>query len=75
VIGSAGQLSFSVLDVGGPVELASDSGKRIDAVPGPGARPAAPHPGGYGRAAGIAKSPSTGESALRTDWVLERLRA
>lgn len=75
VIGSAGQLSFSVLDVGGPVEIRSESGNESILFPVPEHVQQPLIQAVTDELLGLAKSPSTGESALRTDWVLERLRA
>ncbi len=74
IYGSKGKLSFSILDVGGPIELVAKGRERRfdftppDHVQQPLIQSVVDELRGSGRC------PSTGESALRTDWVLDRLR-
>ena len=74
VYGNRGHLSFSVLDVGAPLTVSAASGNRTlsfdppQHVQQPLIQMITDELRGRGR------SPSTGESALRTDWVLEQLR-
>lgn len=75
IFGSEGRLSFSVLDVAAPIVVETAAGVRSIAVP-----PPPEHVAQMliqtvvDQLRGIGTCPSTGESALRTDWVMERLQ-
>lgn len=74
VYGSRGRISFSVLDVAGPVTITTDRGEerlQFD-VPDHVQQPLIQIV--TDDLLGLDTSPSTGASALRTDWVLEQLR-
>lgn len=74
VQGSRGRMSFSVLDVDGPIVISGDDGDEAltfeppEHVQQPLIQMVTDDLLGKGR------SPSTGDNALRTDWVLEQLR-
>ena len=74
IYGTKGKLSFSILDVGGPIELITASGdRRLEFTPPehvqqPLIQSVVDELRGGGRC------PSTGDTALRTDRVLEQLR-
>ena len=76
VQGSRGRMVFSVLDVAGPIVIATDDGREEELrfeepehVQQPLIQMVTDDLLGKG------KSPSPGENALRTDWVLEQLRS
>lgn len=74
VIGSKGTLSFSVMDLAAPLTLVTASEKRTIGVPDPPEHVAQPLISTVvGQLLGKGTCPSTGESALRTDWVMSRI--
>ena len=74
VYGSRGRITFSVLNVAGPVTITTDRGDEQLAfdVPDHVQQPLIQIV--TDDLLGLDTSPSTGASALRTDWVLEQLR-
>ncbi|MFA6507823.1 MAG: Gfo/Idh/MocA family oxidoreductase [Treponemataceae bacterium] len=75
VYGDAGKIAFSVLDAAGPVEVVTEEGTQSlsFATPTHVQQPLIQMV--TDDLLGLGKSPSTGESSLRTDRVLDRLRS
>lgn len=74
IIGSLGTLAFSVMDLGTPVEVSAEEGVRTIGVPDPPEHVAQPLIETVVAALnGKGTCPSTGESAMRTDWVMSKL--
>ena len=74
VYGTEGRLSFAVLNAAGPVEISGKSGDRMLKFEAPEHVQQALIQTVVDELLGKGKCPSTGESALRTDRVLELLR-
>ena len=74
VIGTTGTLSFSVQDLEAPIEIASEGESRTVGVPEPPQHVAQPLIQTIiDTLQGKGTCPSTGESAMRTDWVMSQL--
>lgn len=75
IFGSKGILSYSVLDIGKPITLDTEKGKEVIAVPDPPEHVAQPLIQTItDELLGKGRCLSTGESGMRTDWVMERLQ-
>lgn len=74
VIGTKGNLSFSVQDLEAPIEIVSEGESRTLGVPEPPQHVAQPLIQTIvDTLQGKGTCPSTGESAMRTDWVMSQL--
>jgi predicted dehydrogenase len=75
IFGSKGILSYSVLDVGKPITLETATETQVFEVPEPPEHIAQPLIQTItDELLGKGHCPSTGESGMRTDWVMERLQ-
>lgn len=75
IYGSKGELSYSVLDIGDPIHLKTQTGEKDIAVDNPPEHVAQPLIQTIvNELLGKGLCPSTGESGARTDWVLEKLQ-
>ncbi|AEV29762.1 putative dehydrogenase [Sphaerochaeta pleomorpha str. Grapes] len=75
IYGSKGKLSFSVLDIGAPITLTTDDKVETLAVPTPPEHVAQPMiQTVVNQLLGKEICLSTGESAMRTDWVMKQLQ-
>jgi predicted dehydrogenase len=74
VVGSKGTLTFSVMDLAAPLDLQTLDGSRTIGVPEPPEHVAQPLiQTVMDQLLGKGTCPSTGESGLRTDWVMSRI--
>jgi predicted dehydrogenase len=75
IYGSKGMLSFSVLDIGAPITLITEKKTETIAVPAPPQHVAQPLiQTVVNQLRGKGLCPSTGISAMRTDWVMKQLQ-